>query len=161
MALRGFCIWTLHIYIYIYSHSLSVGHSRSHAGMTDELGSRLERPIYFECKLNEPMHIGMRWLHSAATNRSASIIRQQVQHILSFSLRSRAITSFCSWLLYWEKRWRLWMSHALIAGRWSSRSCRPGSITSKEAELCCLDLVLILVAARRGLLQAVARVVWE
>ncbi len=26
---------------------------------TDELGSRLERPIHFECKLNEPMHIGM------------------------------------------------------------------------------------------------------
>ncbi|KTG35585.1 hypothetical protein cypCar_00036755 [Cyprinus carpio] len=28
--------------------------------MTDELGSLFERPIYFECKLNEPMDIGMR-----------------------------------------------------------------------------------------------------
>ncbi len=32
---------------------------------TDELGSRLERPIHFECNLNEPMHIGMRLLHPA------------------------------------------------------------------------------------------------
>uniref|UniRef100_A0A673K9F7 Ig-like domain-containing protein n=1 Tax=Sinocyclocheilus rhinocerous TaxID=307959 RepID=A0A673K9F7_9TELE len=27
--------------------------------VTDELGSRLERPIHFECKLNEPTHIGI------------------------------------------------------------------------------------------------------
>ncbi len=57
---------------------------------TDELGSRLERPIYFECKLNEPMHIGMRLLHPAAADHSVSISRQQVQHIFRFSLRSRA-----------------------------------------------------------------------
>ncbi len=44
----------------------------------------------------------------AAADHSASIIRQQVQCILSFSLWSRAITSFCSWLLYRED----WMSSA-------------------------------------------------
>ncbi len=57
---------------------------------TDELGSRLERPIHFECKLNEPMHIGMRLLHPAAADHSVSISRQQVQRIFRFSLRSRA-----------------------------------------------------------------------
>ncbi len=56
----------------------------------DELGSRLERPIHFECKLNEPMHIGMRLLHPAAADHSVSINRQQVQRIFRFSLRSRA-----------------------------------------------------------------------
>ncbi len=30
------------------------------------IGISLERPIHFECKLNEPMHIGMRLLHPAA-----------------------------------------------------------------------------------------------
>ncbi len=54
---------------------------------TDDLGSRLERPIHFECKLNEPMHIGMRLLHPAAADHSVSISRQQVQRIFSFSLR--------------------------------------------------------------------------
>ncbi len=43
--------------------------------MTDELGSRVERPIHFECKLNEPMHIGMRLLHPAAADHSMSISR--------------------------------------------------------------------------------------
>ncbi len=57
---------------------------------TDELGSRLERQIYFECKLNKPMHIGMQLLHPAATDHSVSISRQQVQCIFRFSLRSRA-----------------------------------------------------------------------
>ncbi len=57
--------------------------------MTDELGSRLERPIYFECKLNEPIHIGMQLLHPAATDHSMSISRQQVHHIFRFSLRRR------------------------------------------------------------------------
>ncbi len=76
------------------SRSLSTSRRR-----TDELGYRLERPIHFECKLNEPMHIGMRLLHSAAADHSVSISRQQVQRIFSFSLRSRAVTSFCSWLL--------------------------------------------------------------
>ncbi len=57
---------------------------------TDDLGSRLERPIHFECKLNEPMHIGMRLLHPAAADHSVSISRQQVQRIFRFSLRSRA-----------------------------------------------------------------------
>ncbi len=42
---------------------------------TDELGSRVERPIHFECKLNEPMHIGMRLLHPAAADHSVSISR--------------------------------------------------------------------------------------
>ncbi len=54
------------------------------------MGSRLERPIHFECKLNEPMHIGMRLLHPAAADHSVSINRQQVQRIFRFSLRSRA-----------------------------------------------------------------------
>ncbi len=57
---------------------------------TDELESRLERPIHFECKLNEPMHIGMRLLHPAAADHSVNISRQQVQCIFRFSLRSRA-----------------------------------------------------------------------
>ncbi len=57
---------------------------------TDELGTRLERPIYFECKLNEPMHIVMRLLYPAAADHSVSISRQQVQRIFRFSLRSRA-----------------------------------------------------------------------
>ncbi len=57
---------------------------------TDDLGSRLERPIHFECKLNEPMHIGMRLLHPAAADHSMSISRQQVQRIFRFSLRSWA-----------------------------------------------------------------------
>ncbi len=57
---------------------------------TDELGYRLERPIHFECKLNEPMHIGLRLLHPAAADHSVSISRQQVQRIFRFSLRSRA-----------------------------------------------------------------------
>ncbi len=68
------------------SRSLSTSRRR-----TDELGSRLERPIHFECKLNEPMHIGMRLLHPAVADHSVSISRQQVQRIFSFSLRSRAV----------------------------------------------------------------------
>ncbi len=60
--------------------------------MTDELGSRLERPIHFECKLNEPMHI-----HPAATDHSVSISKQQVQRILRFSLRSRAGNPAAPW----------------------------------------------------------------
>ncbi len=68
------------------SRSLSTSRRR-----TDELGSRLERPIHYECKLNEPMHIGMRLLHPAAADHSVSISRQQVQRIFSFSLRSRAV----------------------------------------------------------------------
>ncbi len=55
---------------------------------TDVLGVRLERPLHFECKLNEPMHIGMRLLHPAAADHSVSISRQQVQCIFRFSLRS-------------------------------------------------------------------------
>ncbi len=39
------------------------------------MGSRLERPIHFKCKLNEPMHIGMRLLHPAAADHSASTSR--------------------------------------------------------------------------------------
>ncbi len=68
------------------SRSLSTSRRR-----TDELRPRLERPIQFECKLNEPMHIGMRLLHPAAADHSVSISRQQVQRIFSFSLRSRAV----------------------------------------------------------------------
>ncbi len=67
-----------------------------------ELGSRLERPIHFECKLNEPMHIGMRLLHPAAADHSVSINRQQVQRIFSFSLRSRAVFIVLLHLPIWE-----------------------------------------------------------
>ncbi len=56
---------------------------------TDVLGVRLERPLHFECKLNEPMHIGMRLLHPAAADHSVSISRQQEQRIFRFSMRSR------------------------------------------------------------------------
>uniref|UniRef100_A0A672QH31 Glypican 6b n=1 Tax=Sinocyclocheilus grahami TaxID=75366 RepID=A0A672QH31_SINGR len=38
---------------------------------TDELGSRLERPIHFECKLNEPMHIGCGQPKPSGMSRSA------------------------------------------------------------------------------------------
>ncbi len=57
--------------------------------MTDELelGSRLERPIHFECKLNEPMHIGMWLLHPAAADHSVSISRQQVHRIFRAGIR--------------------------------------------------------------------------
>ncbi len=88
------------------SQSLSTSRRR-----TDELGYRLERPIHFECKLNEPMHIGMRLLHPAAADHSVSINRQQVQRIFSFSLRSRAVTSLCSWLLL--NKWIQRVEHAL------------------------------------------------
>ncbi len=69
--------------------SLKEGTERS-CRRTDELGSRLERSIYFECNLNEPIHIGMQLLHPAATDHSVSISRRQVQCIFRFSLRSRA-----------------------------------------------------------------------
>ncbi len=88
------------------SRSLSTSRRR-----TDELGYRLERPIHFECKLNEPMHIGMRLFHPAVADHSVSINRQQVQRIFSFSLRSRTVTSFCSWLLLNE--WIQRVEHAL------------------------------------------------
>ncbi len=94
------------IILFPISRSLSTSRRR-----TDELGYRLERPIHFECKLNEPMHIGMRLLHPAAADHSVSINRQQVQRIFSFSLRSRAVTSFCSWLLLNE--WIQRVEHAL------------------------------------------------
>ncbi len=86
--------WMKSLLLFPISRSLSTSRRR-----TDELGYRLERPIHFECKLNEPMHIGMRLLHPAAADHSVSISRQQVQRIFSFSLRSRAVTSFCSWHL--------------------------------------------------------------
>ncbi len=76
------------------SRSLSTSRRR-----TDELGSRLERPINFECKLNEPMHIGMQLLHPAATDHSVSISRRQVQCIFSFSFGAerlhRSAPDFC------------------------------------------------------------------
>ncbi len=83
-------------YVILFPISRSLSTSRRR---TDELGYHLERPIHFECKLNEPMHIGMRLLHPAAADHSVSISRQQVQRIFSFLLRSRVVTSFCSWLL--------------------------------------------------------------
>ncbi len=70
-------------------HSLIEGTETSRQ-RTDELGFSLERPIQLEYKLNEPMHIGMRLLHSAAADHSVSISRQQVHRIFRFLLRSRA-----------------------------------------------------------------------
>ncbi len=54
--------------------------------------SHFERPIYFECKLNEPMHIGMRCLHPAAADDSARINRQQVQRIQGFRWGAEPVT---------------------------------------------------------------------
>ncbi len=103
-----YCIYFLLLLVIWFPISRSLSTSRRR---TDELGYRLERPIHFECKLNEPMHIGMRLLHPAAADHSVSINRQQVQRIFSFSLRSRAVTSFCSWLLLNE--WIQRVEHAL------------------------------------------------
>ncbi len=57
------------------------------------------------------MHIGMQLLLPAAIDHSVSISRRQVQCIFSFSLRSRAVTSFCSWLLLNE--WIQRVEHTL------------------------------------------------
>lgn len=53
--------------------------------VTGELGISQERPIYFDCKLNEPMHIGMQYLTPMGINK------QQVQHIFSFWLQRSAL----------------------------------------------------------------------
>ncbi len=113
------------------SRSLSTSRRR-----TDELGSRLERPIHFECKLNEPMHIGMRLLHPAAADHSVSINRQQVQRIFSFSLRSRAVLSFCSTYLFPLSASRLWCWRTAIQRWWSSLS--SGLHTSGCTTPCCV-----------------------
>ncbi len=62
--------------------SLKEGMETSHR-RTDELRSRLERAIHFDCKLNEPKHIGMQLLHPAAADHSVTISRQQVHGIYS------------------------------------------------------------------------------
>ncbi len=113
------------------SRSLSTSRRR-----TDELGSRLERPIHFECKLNKPMHIGMRLLHPAAADHSVSINRQQVQRIFSFSLRSRAVLSFCSTYLFPLSASRLWCWQTAIQRWWSSLS--SGLHTSGCTTPCCV-----------------------
>ncbi len=87
--LSKFLIWRERLGYVCNPRSLKEGTETSRR-RTDELGYRLERPIHFECKLNEPMHIGMRLLHPAAADHSMSINRQQVQRIFRFSLRSRA-----------------------------------------------------------------------
>ncbi|XP_052447055.1 complement factor H like 5 isoform X2 [Carassius gibelio] len=53
------------------------------------MGYRFDRPIYFECKLNKPMHIGMQLLHPAPADHSVSIRRQQVQCIPAFCFRGK------------------------------------------------------------------------
>ncbi len=62
---------------------------RRHVGGPTNWDLAVSRPIYFECKLNEPMHIGMQLLHPAATDHSVSIGSRQVQCIFRFSLRSQ------------------------------------------------------------------------
>ncbi len=55
--------------------------------MTDELGSRLERPIHFKCNKRSQCTL----LHPAAAYHSVSISRQQVQSIFCFQLRSQVL----------------------------------------------------------------------
>ena len=55
------------------------------------IGISLERPIYFECNYNEPMHIGMQSYASAARLAARVFNEQQVRCIFSFSLRSRTV----------------------------------------------------------------------
>ncbi len=80
---------------------------------TDDLGSRLERPIHFECYLNVPMHIGMRLLHPVAADHSVSISRQQVQCIFRFSLRSQGPAAQRWYRSRSDGTWRL---HSLLQG---------------------------------------------
>ncbi len=82
---------------------------------TDELGYRLERPIHFECKLNEPMHIGMRLLHPAAADHSVSINRQQVQCIFSFRWGAEPGTGPLSWW-YRSRGDGTWRLRSLLQG---------------------------------------------
>ncbi len=123
----------IHVWVAGFPISRSLSTSRRR---TDELGSRLERPIHFECKLNEPMHIGMRLLHPAAADHSVSINRQQVQRIFSFSLRSRAVLSFCSTYLFPLSASRLWCWRTAIQRWWSSLS--SGLHTSGCTTPCCV-----------------------
>ncbi len=113
------------------SRSLSTSRRR-----TDELGSRLERPIHFECKLNEPMHIGMRLLHPAAADHSVSINRQQVQRIFSFSLRSRAVLIVLLQTYLFESASRLCCWRTAIQRWWSPSS--SGLHTSGCTTPCCV-----------------------
>ncbi len=106
------------------------------------MGSRLERPIHFECKLNEPMHIGMRLLHPAAADYIVSINRQQVQRIFSFSLRSRAVLIVL--LQTYPKRnsaSRLWCSWTAIQRWWSplSSGLHTSGCTRCSGCTCCSD----------------------
>ncbi len=58
----------LHFYVYdkcwgnisVTHISFTEGGNGDVMSVTEKLGSRSKRPIYFECKLNEPMHIDMR-----------------------------------------------------------------------------------------------------
>ncbi len=120
-------------FLFPISRSLSTSRRR-----TDELGSRLERPIYFECKLNEPMHIGMRLLHPAAADHSVSINRQQVQRIFSFSLRSRAVFIVLLHLpiIFLLSASRLWCWRTAIQRWWSPSS--SGLHTSGCTTPCCV-----------------------
>ncbi len=106
---------------------------------TDELGSRLERPIHFECKLNEPMHIGMRLLHPAAADHSVSISRQQVQRIFSFSLRSRAVLIVLLQTISTESASRLWCWWTAIQRWWSPLSSGLHTSGCTKPLLCCSD----------------------
>ncbi len=115
------------------SRSLSTSRRR-----TDELGSRLERPIHFECKLNEPMHIGMRLLHPAAADHSVSISRQQVQRIFSFSLRSRAVFIIL-FLTYPSVPSSLWCWCTALQRWWSPVVEWVAHIRLHYPLLCCCD----------------------
>ncbi len=120
---------------------------------TDELGSRLERPIHFECKLNEPMHIGMRLLHPAAADHSVSISRQQVQRIFSFSLRSRGVF-IVLFLTYPSVPSSLWCWCTALQRWWSPVDEWVAHIRLHYPLLCCCDhLPCTLQHAKRAKLS--------
>ncbi len=120
---------------------------------TDELGSRLERPIHFECKLNEPMHIGMRLLHPAAADHSVSISRQQVQRIFSFSLRSRGVF-IVLFLTYPSVPSSLWCWCTALQRWWSPVVEWVAHIRLHYPLLCCCDhLPCTLQHAKRAKLS--------
>ncbi len=130
------------------SRSLSTPRRR-----TDKLGFRLERPIHFECKLNKPMHIGMRLLHPAAADHSMSISRQQVQCIFSFSLRSRAVF-IVLFLTYPSVPSSLWCWCTALQRWWSPVVEWVAHIRLHYPLLCCCDhLPCALQHAKRAKLS--------
>ncbi len=59
--------------------------------------------IYFDCKINEPKHIGMWWLNPAAAVHSMSINRQQAQRIPAFCFGASWSVNRTCLVLYKER----------------------------------------------------------